>query len=76
MGLITVMQVFALPYVLTNGAGGPGRSTTFYAMYLYNCAFRYLRMGYASAMAWVLFIIIMTLTLVFHRISRKHVFYA
>ncbi len=76
MGLITVMQVFALPYVLTNGVGGPGRATTFYAMYLYNCAFRYLRMGYACAMAWILFIVIMALTLVFHRISRKHVFYA
>lgn len=76
MGLITVMQVFALPYVLTNGAGGPGRATTFYAMYLYNCAFRYLRMGYASAMAWILFIVIMVLTLIFHRISRRHVFYA
>jgi multiple sugar transport system permease protein len=76
MGLITVMQVFALPYVLTNGAGGPGRSTTFYAMYLYNCAFRYLRMGYACAMAWILFVVIMVLTLMLHRISRRHVFYA
>ena len=75
MGLIGVMQVFALPYVLTNGSGGPGRATTFYAMYLYNCAFRYLRMGYACAMAWILFIIIMALTLIFHRMSRRHVHY-
>ncbi|MCP4640525.1 MAG: sugar ABC transporter permease, partial [bacterium] len=75
MGLIMAMQVFALPYVLTNGAGGPGRSTTFYAMYLYNCAFRYLRMGYASAMAWILFIVIMVLTLIVHRLSRRHVYY-
>ena len=48
---------------------------TFYAMYLYNCAFRYLRMGYASAMAWILFIVIMVLTLIFHRLSRRHVYY-
>ena len=76
IGLIGALQVFALPYVLTNGAGGPGRSTTFYAMYLYNCAFRYLRMGYACAMAWVLFIIILGLTLVIHRISKGRVYYA
>ena len=76
IGLITAMQVFALPYVLTNGAGGPARATTFYAMYLYNCAFRYLRMGYACAMAWILFLIIMGLTLLFIRLSRRHVHYA
>jgi len=76
MGLITALQIFALPYVLTNGAGGPGRSTTFYTMYLYNCAFRYLRMGYACAMAWILFLIILGLTLIIHRASRRHVFYA
>lgn len=75
MGLIGTMQVFALPFVLTNGAGGPGRSTTFYAMYLYNCAFRYLRMGYACAMAWILFVMIMALTLLLHRVSRRHVHY-
>lgn len=75
MGLITAMQVFALPFVLSNGAGGPARSTTFYAMHLYNSAFRYLRMGYACAMAWFLFVVIITLTLIFHRISRRHVFY-
>jgi len=75
IGLISVMQIFALPYVLTNGAGGPARSTMFYAMHLYNCAFKYLRMGYACAMAWILFVLIMILTLVFMRLSRRHVFY-
>jgi len=76
IGLIMALQVFALPYVLTNGVGGPGRSTLFYAMYLYNCAFRYLRMGYASAIAWVLFIIILGLTLVIHRLSKGRVYHA
>ena len=76
MGLIMALQVFALPYVLTDGEGGPARSTIFYAMYLYNCAFRYLRMGYASAMAWILFLIIMALTLVVYRLSRGRVHYA
>ena len=76
MGLITALQVFALPFVISDGTGGPARSTTFYAMYLYNCAFRYLRMGYACAMAWFLFLVIITLTLIFHRITRRHVHYA
>jgi len=76
IGLIYAFQVFALPYVITKGAGGPARSTTFYAMYLYNCAFRYLRMGYACAMAWILFIVILALTLAVHRISRGRVYYA
>ena len=75
MGLIGALQVFALPYVLTNGVGGPGRSTTFYAMYLYNCAFRYLRMGYACAMAWILFLIILGLTLFVNQMARKRVHY-
>lgn len=76
MGLIMALQVFALPYVLTDGEGGPARSTIFYAMYLYNCAFRYLRMGYACAMAWILFLLIMALTLLVYRISRGRVHYA
>jgi multiple sugar transport system permease protein len=76
MGLIMALQVFALPYVLTDGQGGPARSTTFYTMYLYNCAFRYLRMGYACAMAWILFLIIMGLTLFVYRMSRGRVHYA
>lgn len=75
MGIITAMQIFALPYVLTNGVGGPARSTTFYAMYLYDNAFRFLRMGYASAMAWILFLIIMFLTLAFQYLSRRHIHY-
>ncbi|MGI6459291.1 MAG: carbohydrate ABC transporter permease [Candidatus Hydrogenedentales bacterium] len=75
MGLIGALQVFALPYVLTDGAGGPARSTLFYTMYLYNSAFRYLRMGYACAMAWLLFLMILGLTLLVYRVSRKRVHY-
>jgi multiple sugar transport system permease protein len=75
-GLISSLQIFALPYVLTNGVGGPGRSTTFYAMHLYNCAFRYLRMGYACAMAWILFLMILALTIIIHLASRRHIYYA
>ena len=72
-GIIGVLQVFALPYIMT--AGGPVRSTLFYAMNLYDNAFRFLRMGYACAMAWILFLIIVVLTLAAHKISRKYVHY-
>ncbi len=73
MGCIGVLQVFALPYVMTGG--GPVRATLFYAMYLFDQAFMYLNMGYASAMAWVLFALIAVLTYTAHRLSHKHVVY-
>ena len=55
--------------------GGPVDATLFYAYNLFNQAFRYLRMGYASALAWLLFGIIMTLTLVNLILSKKWVYY-
>ncbi len=73
MGTIGVFQVFTQAYVMTEG--GPNDSTLFYAYNLFNQAFRYLRMGYASALAWVLFAIIMILTLIQIRTSRRWVHY-
>jgi len=73
MGIIGTLQIFAQPYIMTQG--GPGRATLFYTMYLYDNGFRYLRMGYASAMAWVLFVIILLLTFLATKLSRKHVYY-
>lgn len=73
MGIIGSFQVFAAPYIMTGG--GPGRATLFYAMSVYNLAFEDLRMGYASAMAWILFIIILALTLLATRFSRRYVQY-
>lgn len=75
MGLIGVMQVFALPYVMTDGAGTPLRSTYFYTMYLFDHAFTYLNMGYACAMAWILFLMISTLTLVANHLVRDKIVY-
>ncbi|MDX1972479.1 MAG: sugar ABC transporter permease [Candidatus Sumerlaeia bacterium] len=75
MGLIGVLQVFALPYVMTDGAGGPVRSTTFYTMYLYDHAFTYLNMGYACAMAWVLFVIIFLITTITHQLTKDRIVY-
>jgi multiple sugar transport system permease protein len=67
MGIINSLQVFAEPFVLTKG--GPNNSTLLLPLYLYQNAFSYLRMGYASAIAWVAFAIIVVLTLIVFRSS-------
>ncbi|HOE95667.1 MAG TPA: sugar ABC transporter permease [Candidatus Sumerlaeota bacterium] len=76
MGLIGVMQIFAQPYIMFGGNGGPSRSALFYAVYLYENAFTYNDMGYACAMAWILFLIILGLTLIATRATRRHIYYA
>jgi multiple sugar transport system permease protein len=65
MGVISSLQVFAEPFVLTQG--GPNNSTLLLSVYLYQNAFEYLKMGYASAIAWVAFAIILVLTLLVFR---------
>ncbi|NLH99767.1 MAG: sugar ABC transporter permease [Chthonomonadales bacterium] len=74
MGIIGTLQVFAEPYVMFPG-GSPARSTYFYTMYLFDNAFIYHKMGYACAMGWIMFLIILVLTLVALRVSEKHVHY-
>ncbi len=75
MGMIHAFQQFTLPYSLTGGQGTPGTSLVFYVMYLYDNAFIYLKMGYASAMAWILFVVIMLLTAVIFMTSKRWVHY-
>lgn len=74
MGIIGSLQTFALPYVMFPG-GQPARSTYFFSMYLYDNAFLYQRMGYASAMGWVMFAITLGLTLLALKVSARHVHY-
>lgn len=74
MGIIGSLQVFAVPYVMFPG-GAPARSTYFFSSYLYDNAFQFQRMGYASAMGWVLFIITMLLTFMSLKLSERHVHY-
>ncbi len=74
MGIIGTLQVFTVPYIMFPG-GSPARSTYFYAMYLFDNAFRYMKMGYASAMGWVMFIVILLLTLLALKVSERHVHY-
>ncbi|HLK16219.1 MAG TPA: sugar ABC transporter permease [Fimbriimonadaceae bacterium] len=73
MGLIGGFQEFTRAMVMTQG--GPWDSTLFYCLHLFNSAFTEFRLGYASAMAWVLFAIILTATIVVMRLSIKHVQY-
>jgi multiple sugar transport system permease protein len=73
MGVIGSFQYFTQAYIMT--LGGPDDSTHFYALYLLNRAWRYLDMGYASAMAWILFILVMLLTLFIFRSHRRWVHY-
>ncbi|WP_435530619.1 carbohydrate ABC transporter permease [Paenibacillus favisporus] len=73
MGIINGFQVFSQAYVMTNG--GPNNASLFYVFYLYREAFQFSRMGSASAIAWVLFVIIMILTYVVFRTSNKWVYY-
>ena len=73
MNLINAFQVFAQSFVMTGG--GPLNSTRFYMHYLYDNAFIYFKMGYASALAWVLFIIIFGMTMLVVKTSDRWVFY-
>lgn len=73
LGIIGTFQVFTGAYIIT--AGGPANSTLFYVLYLYNNAFKFFKMGYASALAWILFLIILVFTIVQLRMARLWVYY-
>jgi multiple sugar transport system permease protein len=73
LGIIASFQIFTQAYVMTNG--GPANATLFYVLHLYRNAFEYLNMGYASALAWILFVIILFFTLLVFRSSTLWVFY-
>ncbi len=73
MGFIAAFQEFTIPWLLTQG--GPLNSTELYAVHLYRSAFVQLRMGRASALAWILFIIIVVFTVVLFRTSARWVYY-
>ena len=77
-GTIFMFQYFAQAYVFRGfqGLGYPLNSTLFYSVLLYQNAFQWLKLGYASAMAWVLFIIILLCTLLMMKISDKFTYYA
>ncbi|MBI2433895.1 MAG: sugar ABC transporter permease [Candidatus Hydrogenedentes bacterium] len=75
MGLIASFQFFTQAYVMTHGRGTPADSLMFYALYLYRESFYYLRMGYASSMAWMMFVVILVSTIAVLISSRRWVYY-
>jgi len=74
MSLVAAFQAFNNAFIMTNG--GPNNATLLYMLHLYNNAFHYFRMGYASAMAVMLFAVVFTVTLLVYRSSRRWVYYS
>ena len=74
MGIIGSLQIFAVPYVMFPD-GAPARSTYFFSAYLFDNAFKMQRMGYASALGWVMFVITLLLTILSIRVSERYVHY-
>ena len=80
MSLIGSFQVFTQAFVMTGAAqpgseGGPNNATLFYVLYLYKKAFQEFKMGYASALAWILFFIILAFTIAQMKLSKRWVYY-
>jgi multiple sugar transport system permease protein len=73
MGLIGTFQIFTQAFIMTQG--GPVNSTLFFAYHLFNNAFRYLHMGYAAAMAWFLFLVVLIITAFQMKMSKRWVHY-
>jgi multiple sugar transport system permease protein len=76
LSLIGSFQYFTQAYIVSNGRGDPNNATMFYNLYLYRNAFVFLEMGYGSALAWAMFIVVLLITVVLFRTSRSWVFYA
>ena len=73
LGVIGSFQVFTAGYLITNG--GPQNATLFFVLYLYRVAFQFLKMGYAAALSWVLFFIIVIFTVIIFRTVGRRVYY-
>ena len=74
LGIIGSLQVFGMAYIATQG--GPAYATYFYALHLYQSAFKSFDLGYGSALAWILFMTLIVFTLVQMRLSGRWVYYA
>jgi multiple sugar transport system permease protein len=75
VSMINALQVFTQGYVMFDRDGGPQESALFAIMYLFKRAFEFFQMGYASAIAWLLFLIILSVTLVQFKLSKRWVYY-
>ena len=73
LSIIDTLQAFTQPYVMTQG--GPNNASLLYVLYLYRKAFKEAQMGYASALAWILFVFIAVVSFLVMRSSRRWVYY-
>lgn len=73
---IHAFQIFASAFIISSGTGGPARSTLFYTLYLYFRGFRDFQMGYASAMAWVLVLVVGAISFIMFRTQNRWVHYS
>lgn len=76
LGIVDVLQYFLVPLVLYNGTGEPAGSTLFFNLYLYKTFFTFQDMAYGATLAWLLFAVTLTVTLILFRTSRRWVYYA
>ena len=74
--LIATFQYFTQAYTLTNGRGDPNNATLFINLELFREAFVFSRMGYGAAIAWLLFAVVLVLTLLLFGFARRRVYYA
>ena len=75
IGIIGAFQVFQEGYIFSGGSGNPAGSLLFYNLNVWNQAFKNFNTGYANAMCWFLFVIVMILTVINQKVSQKWVFY-
>lgn len=76
LSIVDLFQYFLVPLVVQNGTGAPDGATMFYNLYLYKTFFVFQNMSYGSALAWVLFIIILVITLILFKTAKYWVYYA
>jgi multiple sugar transport system permease protein len=76
LSVVGLFQYFLVPLVVNQGTGIPGGATMFYNLYLYKTIFTFQNMSYGSAMAWLLFVIILIVTAILFFTSRYWVYYA
>lgn len=76
LSLIGTFQYFTQAYIISNGRGDPNGATMFYNLYLYKTAFAFLDMGYGATLAWMMFIVVLLLTVLLFKTQNRWVYYA
>lgn len=75
LAIIGAFQYFTQAYIISNGRGDPNGATMFYSLYLYKTAFGFLDMGYGATLAWIMFVVVLILTIVLFQTQNRWVYY-